>query len=75
MTIGTDESAFKREVSRHHTRLMLMQKHSKRLAFATQDEELMENKNEIELAQENADVSAFAGLPSDDDDDFEREED
>jgi hypothetical protein len=61
-----------REVSRHHTRLMLMQRHSKKLAFGTQDEELTANKNEIQLAQENADVSAFAGLPSDDD--FERDE-
>jgi hypothetical protein len=51
---------------------MLMQRHSKKLAFGTQDEELTENKNEIQLAQENADVSAFAGLPSDDD--FERDE-
>lgn len=53
---------------------MLMQRHSKRLAFGTQDQELIESKNEIELAQENADVSAFAGLPSEDDDEFEREE-
>ena len=53
---------------------MLMQRHSKRLAFGTQDPDFTMSKNEIELAQENADVSAFAGLPSDEDDEFERDE-
>jgi hypothetical protein len=32
------------------------------LIFGNQDEEFIDTKNEIELAQENADVSAFAGL-------------
>ena len=48
----TDESAQKgaKEVSRHHTRLMLMQRQSKRLVFGNPDEELFDTKNEIELA-------------------------
>jgi hypothetical protein len=49
---GTEESAQKgaKEVSRHHTRLMLMQKQSKRLILGNQDEEFIDTKNEIELA-------------------------